>query len=64
MNSFFKVVALDDTINSDSSHYELEMDRERYKNHSTGYKASTSVSPSVKESFSKRILKLTIHSIR
>jgi len=29
MNTFFKVVALDDTINSDSSHYELEMDRER-----------------------------------
>ena len=26
MDTLFKVVALDDTINSDSAHYELEMD--------------------------------------
>ena len=63
-NTMLKVVAQDDIMNHDGAHYELEMDRERYKNHSSGYKASTSVSPSVKESFSKRILKLTIHSIR
>jgi hypothetical protein len=29
MDTLFKVVALDDIINYDSSHYVLEMDRER-----------------------------------
>jgi hypothetical protein len=32
MDTLFKVVALDDTINSDSAHYELEMDTRRSVN--------------------------------